>query len=316
MIVRSLMVLLAVVIAACSGEQQDDAQKDSTNSTGRAVDTPATVSRTSEPWKAKAPADSIVPIWQGISDGYTIIWNWKDVVASAGGKGAARFSLHDLLEHDWVMSFPEPEFARGCSSEYSIRILSVVGSLISMEQSEYGECPGAAHPGLLTSYEVITLANPDRRIPLTHYFDENDIYQALINDGIVKKVLVAEKIPPPATLEQLVHELSGAITFCEYGFESNLLTHFAFHHIEGDKVAVRLGVSHGAGACRGMLTQIGILLPIPEHLSGALKKANARDEGFLMKDLESIAGKEGGSLITLTDRNLKNLPRNSEGDGQ
>lgn len=288
MILRALLILLVICTAACSGERQNHQQKDPADSAGRAADTSG--SQVPETSKGKSPTDSLKLIWQGVSDNYTIFWDGKDIAASAPGKGAARFSMHDLLEHRWRMAFKSEDAPAGCSSEYSMKILSVVGSLISVELSEYGQCPGAAHPNVTTSYESVVLANPDRPIALTHYFDEKDIYQALINDGIVKKVLAAENIATPATLPQLIYALGSVSGFCEYGFTDDLLTRFAFHHLEEDKVAVRLGVSHGSGACRGMLTQLGILLPIPEHLLNALKRADAREEGFLMKDAESIAG--------------------------
>jgi hypothetical protein len=67
-----------------------------------------------------------------------------------------------------------------------------------------------------------------------------------------------------------------------YYLPDDFLRHFAFHHVEGNKVAVRIGLSHGAEVWRGHLTQMGLLLPIPARLSRPLEAAAKGREGFLM----------------------------------
>jgi len=184
------------------------------------------------------------------------------------------------------------EATEPCTSEENILLLSVVGAIMSVERSEYYYCPGAAHPGMMTWYQSYDVAHPEREPKLTDFFNESDILNALLGDALVKKSLAKEEgsPAPPATLDELVKRLAATPSECEYIFDEDLLTRFAFHHVENGKVAVRIGLSDGAGACRGMLTQIGILLPVPQSLAGALERASSGAEGILMLEMKKIAG--------------------------
>lgn len=283
---RNLLLALVVAIAACSENSGDTTEGHAPS----AADTTVAANPAAEP-EIAPPAGRGDTIWQGMSNGYRITWTEHDVSAWAGDAG---FTLRDVLQHQMRMAAEaagDVDALTTCTAENSIKLLSLVGSIMSIERSEYISCPDAAHPGLTTWYESFSFANPDRRLALTHYFDEDDIYRALVADALVKKTLAGGGVTEiPATLTDLVRALAGISLECRYAFTEDLLTRFAFHHIEHGKVAVRLGLSHGAGACRGALTQIGILLPIPEVLAADLKKAEEHRQGFLMKDEKKIAG--------------------------
>jgi hypothetical protein len=60
---------------------------------------------------------------------------------------------------------------------------------------------------------------------------------------------------------------------CSYLFDKDLLSSFAFHHTDGQMVAIRFGLSHAAEMCRGGLTPIEIVLPVPEALRTDLEAA-------------------------------------------
>jgi hypothetical protein len=62
----------------------------------------------------------------------------------------------------------------------------------------------------------------------------------------------------------------------------------AFHHLEGNKVAVRIAFGYDNQSCRGNKFVVGILLPIPASLKPALDSAAKREEGFLMKDAKAV----------------------------
>jgi len=61
------------------------------------------------------------------------------------------------------------------------------------------------------------------------------------------------------------------------------LTSFAFHHIKGDQVAVRVGLSHSYEVCRGTFAQVGLYLTPQAELMKQLKAAQAA--GLLMDTL-------------------------------
>jgi hypothetical protein len=171
-----------------------------------------------------------------------------------------------------------------------VKLLSVVGSIVSYEEFEGTSCEGAAHPSAITLYAAVDAAHPGKKPRLTDLFPDADVLRALLSDAVVKKH--APKTPPKTT-EALVKALESSDPECEYSFGGDLLNRFAFHHVEGQKVAVRIGLSHGCEVARGKLTQLGILLAVPPALQQALERASTRAEGFLMRDQAAVsAGKE------------------------
>ncbi len=54
----------------------------------------------------------------------------------------------------------------------------------------------------------------------------------------------------------------------------------AFHHLEGDKVAVRIAFSYASEMCRGRKFVVGVLLPIPAALKPALERAEKHEQGL------------------------------------
>jgi hypothetical protein len=107
----------------------------------------------------------------------------------------------------------------------------------------------------------------------------------------------------PRTSKQLVKLLSGKSFGGEengqFGFQGDFLERFAFHHVEGNNVAVRLNVSWNYEIYRFSSTQIGILLPVPARLRKALQDADARRQGFLMRDAKKVAGGHDTVLFTI-----------------
>ena len=68
-----------------------------------------------------------------------------------------------------------------------------------------------------------------------------------------------------------------------YSFPSDLLARFVLYHSEGTYVAVRLGLP-GAGPCRYELTEIGLLLKMPEALKPALEHMGENTGSFFVTD--------------------------------
>ncbi len=292
-----LAALLMVLAAACSGEPQekpDMAPVGSADSVAEEGTAPSP-----RPERAAPRTDTI---WQGRVKGYRMAWTGEDFTARSGAAAGTAVSLREVLDHRYRMAIDtldDSEFFKDCTTENTVKVLSVVGSTISIERSEYGSCPGAAHPSVNTTYESFSLANPDRVLTLGHYYDERTLYDAIAADPLVKKAMASAGITSlPATLPEFLDLLSTSVAECEYGFSREMLSSFAFHHIEGNRVAVRIGLSHGAGACRGRLTQLGLLLPIPSALADDLRAADNRTAGYLMRDLKKIAG-DGSTMITL-----------------
>jgi len=247
-------------------------------------------------------------IWTGRSGGFTIQWSATDINARQAG-GALVFSAKSLAQSGFkefrdINTDSTTGQADKCVYQRNFTLLSVVGSIISFRDNYYSSCEGEAHPAGETRYTAIDLAkpgavsykdemefdlsDPGKAVKLTDIFDETDIFNALRNDSLVKEAF-ADSPSQPRSLNELVESFGGNVSdkHC-YSVDRDMLTRFAFHHLEKGKVAVRLGFS-GAGPCREYLTEIGILLPIPPSHKTALAQAESGKEGLLMKDLKKIS---------------------------
>lgn len=162
----------------------------------------------------------------------------------------------------------EPEDKARADYQVTGALLSVVGDVVSYYTSEYGDC-GGAHPFAYTGFGTLDLKTL-KPAPLNSLFDDAQINAALDADAFVKKVRAKEQevaedcelmVNPPETKH----------------------TSFAFHHIKGDKVAVRMGLSHSYEVCRGTFAQVGLYLTPTAALMKQLKEAQAA--GLLMNTL-------------------------------
>jgi hypothetical protein len=199
----------------------------------------------------------------------------------------------------------------------SYRLVSVVGTLASLEHSMWADC-GGAHPSAMTSYEVVDATLPTHRTTLLDHFSEAEILGALQTDPLVRKALGQAR---PATVRELLKSLSGKTgggdpEGCGYAFSEGMLGSFAFHHVEGGALAVRIGLSHGCEVMRGNLTQMGLLLPIPRRLAANVGAAVMRQEGFLMKDSSAISGDRATEFIHREPRSSESQKAPIEDDGE
>jgi hypothetical protein len=256
------------------------------------------------------------PVWNGRSGNYEITWTTTEI--SGSSLGTVTFSARTLARENFQLTAKEARQngEKLTGFERNFRVLSVVGTIVSLEDNFYANYASAAHPSGETRYTAIDLSKsgkvgysnflesldmnldaPGLTAKLTDYFPAAEIYKALMADTLVQKGLDGKR---PKTLAELLKLFAeGAVEVADgktcARFSEDLLTRFAFHHIEGDKVAVRLGLS-GLGPCRENLTQLGLLLPIPDALRIALNFAGANKEGFLMKDLKRIANEQQSKI--------------------
>lgn len=151
-------------------------------------------------------------------------------------------------------------------SERSHVMCSLVGPYASFQETSIGE--GGAHPSVWIIYRTCRPGAKDD-VKLTDLFPEPVIVKALAADGVIAKARSGKG--EVSTLKALCDQLDGG---CEMDLSSEVLNgSFVFHHVEGDKVAIRIGVPHGCEAARGNFTQLGLLLPIPTSLRKALDQA-------------------------------------------
>jgi hypothetical protein len=264
------------------------------------------------------------PIWRGRSGNFILTWTTLDLRAVRADQPVqVVFSVIPGVKRNFeafVAALRAPQAGGGtdvapCTYERTFKILSVVGSLLSFEEAYYAFCQGWAHPAVETRLTALDLAKPGelayagsasfppidldlsasgKAVKLTDLAAASDILSALLNDPIIRKTL--ENIGQPASartlheLQQFLADQSLEVGECLFRFPEDVFTRFAFHHVEGDYIAVRLGLPPNVSACRTQHAQLGLLLPIPPALKRALTLAAWRRAGFLMQDQRKIAG--------------------------
>lgn len=234
------------------------------------------------------------PIWRGQSGTTELVWTTADLQAYDRSKpGIPLFSV--------VSTALEPY--RGETEgqlDGSFAPLSWVGPLLSVETSETYYRPLMAHPSGLAQMFAVDLHRGGQRAVLTDWFAAPDIHRALLGDSLVQRALRDQGLKPAANLEGLIKQLVGFSGDCRFAFAPDLLQRFAFHHVKGNQVAVRFGLSHGCEAARGLLTEIGVYLPIPKALAQPLAAAAKRQAGFLASNRPQAGTHTSGFDVDFT----------------
>jgi hypothetical protein len=248
-------------------------------------------------------------IWKGRSGGIEIEWTTEDLFAKSDQQVERIFNSLAKRGYDQFLadiSTVDKTKGRSNNCEYrrDFELLSVVGTLISFADNEYVDC-GGAHPTTEVRFTTIDLARPDevfygegenamdidfrkpgKAVKLIDYFPESDVLNALLADRVIKRALANARISSPprtlASLSEIFAKNDYVLNETEVSLRPDFLTRFAFHHIEGDMVAVRLNLPSIAFAYRSQ--QIGLLLPIPSELRQPLALTAIGQEGFFMKE--------------------------------
>lgn len=254
---------------------------------------------------AARPEVSGKSIWRGNSGGVEIDWTTADLFSRSGGNLEKIFQPvaekgHEEFLADLKGVEPTKGQSHNCDYRRDFELLSIVGSLVSFQDTEYSDC-GGAHPTTETRFTAVDLKRegpvayqygesidvdvdrPGKAVKLTDYFQESDILNALLADSVISEALKEAGVStPPKTLAALpeVFAKNGYVLRGELSLRPDYLTRFAFHHLEGDMVAVRINLPSIAFGYRSK--QIGLLLPVPPVLKQPLASAASGEEGFLM----------------------------------
>lgn len=181
---------------------------------------------------------------------------------------------------------------------------AVVGDLVSYEhESDFG----GDRCGVMSGewrYATVDISDSTRFHDLRNFFAEDQLLKAFLanpqlSSDIQKSVDSTRLDGLPTTLKELSTYLTGRdyeIFNGESYFEPDYLERFVFHHTEGDMVCVRVSASSTSTAGRAIHEYAEILLPVPERLRDSLKKADARDAGFLMKDAAATVGTKAATV--------------------
>jgi hypothetical protein len=249
-------------------------------------------------WTAR-PAAAQQVIWRGRSGGYDVAWTDRDITARRASDGALVFSARRVADAEWAKMASDPDEEVPVKEyEQKVRLLSVVGSIVSLEEASYCDC-GGIHPILWTRFVAYDLARSTAARPhevrVTDLVHEAELMRALTADRLIRQAMDSAHVRSLASLATLTErlkltEVQPANDDCTYGIGEDFPKEFALHHLEGGRVAVRFNLSHYVELCRGRMIQVGVLVAPNARLRPDLAAADARRAGFLMKDQRAIAG--------------------------
>lgn len=215
-------------------------------------------------------------IWTGKSGGYVWVWSAKDVTATPNGAKRPVLSLRQELETGELGS---------TYTSRSVTVLSVVGPVLSVRIEDFWT--GGAHPSGATWHQTFDARNPTRKRTLTDYVPYQSLRGPLFADKVVGRILKRKglKAAPDtsAQLEKLLSSETFKVGFIEHGFSEHALSEFSFHHLEGDRVAIRLNVPWAHEVYRFRTTEIGVLAATPPEFKSWLEAASVGREGFLRR---------------------------------
>jgi hypothetical protein len=235
-------------------------------------------------------------IWRGRSGGFDITWSADDISARRVSDGTLVLSLKRDVDAEWGdLAAAEPDEPVIREVEATYRLLSVVGPIVSVEEYWYCDC-GGAHP--ISSRRFIaydlrrSTPTEPRAAPITGLLSEADVLRALLADRVVRGTMDSVGVRTARSLAALVDTISHVpveANECFFAVDESFPSAFALHHVDAGRVAVRFGLSHHYEICRGLMTQVGVLVPVPPALRAGLAAAESRRAGFLMKDAVRIS---------------------------
>lgn len=241
---------------------------------------------------AAAPVAPRAKTWTVPGTGVTFHLSPHDLVATRAGKPLWSLERHRAaFQAKYAADGTNPD-GNEEEADLTLSVRCAVGTLVCLHWEFYGDF-GGAHPEDMQGDVVEDVRNPTAvqkaldgksSVGLLKLFHEADVVAALKRDPFIKKHVADAKAFARARTVAALFAALDARGDCVQFLPSDVANDFAFHHLEGDRVAVRIGLGYGPEVCRGQETVLGVLLPIPPSLARALRHASDRSKGFLGAD--------------------------------
>jgi hypothetical protein len=227
---------------------------------------------------------------------YKIEWNKMSFTAETGEK-----SLYDILTDikDHQSEPDSQDFINGYLSE-DFKVLSVVGSIVSVRTTGSNYYPGAAHPNYWDSFitfdmKKVNSADGDMRANLVGLVDEQSLLQALkadkalaklVSDKTVKKQILAAKTMLQFT-EAIGFNVDNCYSFPGYDGE---MSSFAIYDYDAKLNLVWVRVAMGAAAhvcaAEAPTIQLGLKVKPNAEFEKVLRLQAQQRDGLLMKNVK------------------------------
>jgi len=247
--------------------------------------------------------------WTGISAGYRISWTAANLTAKRATGGKLLLDVASGAKGQWALIAAKPG-DHSYTAEYTFRLLSVVGPVLSIEEEDDCDC-GGAHPTAFRRFHVVDLrhteAGPAGPTGLDKLFPPEEIRKALLANADIASA-VQSSGTPPATLTALLKKLTGTSTTggeCQYALDSNLMESYAFEDYADGTATVQFSLPAAAEVCRGDMKVLSIKLPVPASIKAWFTAASERREGFLKERLSSMSLVEASTHFQFTNEGRK-----------
>lgn len=227
----------------------------------------------------QAPVNAADKVFlQTNSNGFKVNWSEKDLSATAGGV--------EIFSAKKIAFAERPKKSSKTTVDRSIRLLSLVGPVLSYQDEQTLDWPGMAHPGVgdVRLYHAVDLRHPGRKASLKDYFAPEEILLALKNNPLLKP---ACKAAQNTNLDALVRRLSDTDVMVKNDegeqvklmVNQDLLSQFAFDKVNGNTVSVSLSLYSQAD---NEIKSLNLNLPVKNaDLALWLKAAESAKAGIL-----------------------------------
>lgn len=242
--------------------------------------------------------------WQGTSEDFNIRWTDKDIYIEKNGKTQKLFSKYA----DYIYRKNDlASLKMYCSTSIQGSILSIVGSIMTIQINDSTFCVPSAHPSDEPQWIIVDLnklndakfdKNFGNSLKLTDIFSDKEVLEAMLeNEEVTSAINEIDKNYKPKTVIELAHWfrrkedlLMGSANTVNYGIEAvtfnvkgrlekNSFYDFSFERIEGDYVFIDIGLQPIGR--KSDLPALSLKLKIPDKLRQNLELANSRQQGFL-----------------------------------
>jgi len=236
--------------------------------------------------------------WEEQVGGLGFRWAGEDLEILAGKQ---TLRLFRAVFQNRVRSERRLNDVKGCSLNGYLRPLAAAGDLVSFDNEFSALCGSATDNTWAYSTVEITKDKKGeltfRDVGLSDLFPDADILAAFLRVPQIKEsishLILQQKISQaPQTFDELEHLMAKFPKDFLGGryYLAESLDSFALRKGEGNELTLWISLMPVAPPEAALRDHLEISLPVPAKYRGAIQAADARTQGFLMHNADSVVG--------------------------
>ncbi len=234
-------------------------------------------------------------IWELTSENFHYIWNSGGFFVVINGK--PKINIFSEYARKYVKKY-KPQFGEKakCERIFNFKILSIVGTFASIEESSFSDCESkqVSHANSKSRLFIVDLSENENmfffdknklktNIKLTDFFSIEDIFKALIELPEIKRTLEYSEIKnSPLNYKELIEVIdtvgADGIDGTAHKLTDESFYSFCFYEKNNKYVDVLVELKSEAGSSQPTLK---LRLPSTEKLDEMLDLADKEKSGFL-----------------------------------